>query len=400
MGAITASSNFNILRRDGTTIDFGAIDLSQPGAVGLSTLGVTNGGTGRGTATALGTVWFAGTSGVLDDDNANYFYDKSTKSLGLGTNTPSERLVVYGNVANGLDTKILIETEATSGYDSAFVWKEGTGKSVSFGGFGSTYGIFSTEELSIATNNITRAFVYKTGELFLTPDNQTRPISALYDIYALKNTTLTAMLESASGSVSLEAKTSGGIGDISTIYANGALGSWVGVRNLRMLYDNAAIPELRAISSIATPSPNVLLISNASTGTVEEGIRVYSDGNTQIMNGFAIGSWHYHNVSGNYTFGITSTRKYGVVLGPNASATLVIILPSNPQDGQVICVTTERNITSLSFSSARNIYGHNSGTAIPMTINGGGAKGAAMVLCTYVNVGNGGLGAWYVTVSE
>lgn len=400
MGAITANSNYQILRRNGATISFGAIDLSQSGAVGSSILGVTNGGTGRGTATLQGTVWFAGALGILDDDNSNFYYDKTTKSLLLGTTTPSERFIVKGTIGLGLDTKIMIDTDATSGYDSGFVWKEGSGKSILFGGFSSTFGLSSTEELSIATNSITRAFIYKTGELFLTPDNQTRPISALYDIYALKDTTLTAMLESVSGSVSLEAKTSGATGDISTIYANGALGSWMGMRNLRMYYDNAALPELRAISATGSPSPNVLLISNASNGTTEEGVRVYSDGNVQLMNGFAVNSWHYHNVAGAYIFGTTSTKKYGVVLGPSASATLTVTLPTTPQDGQEIVVATERDITSLSFSSTKAIYGHNGGTAIPMTITGGAAKGAGMVMTKYVSAGNGGAGAWYVTVSE
>lgn len=48
---ITAGSDFNILRRSGTAIGFGSIDLSQSGAVGSSVLGVANGGTGQSTFT-------------------------------------------------------------------------------------------------------------------------------------------------------------------------------------------------------------------------------------------------------------------------------------------------------------------------------------------------------------
>lgn len=43
--AITAGSDYNILRRSGTSIGFGAVDLSQSGTVGASVLGVANGGT-------------------------------------------------------------------------------------------------------------------------------------------------------------------------------------------------------------------------------------------------------------------------------------------------------------------------------------------------------------------
>jgi hypothetical protein len=61
---ITAGADFNILRRSGTAIGFGAIDLSQSGAVGSSILGIANGGTGS-TAGA----WLLGGSYSLTSDN-------------------------------------------------------------------------------------------------------------------------------------------------------------------------------------------------------------------------------------------------------------------------------------------------------------------------------------------
>jgi hypothetical protein len=62
---ITAGSDFQILRRSGTSVGFGSIDLSQSSAVGSSILGLTNGGTGSssqvwwgltGTSTLTGSV--------------------------------------------------------------------------------------------------------------------------------------------------------------------------------------------------------------------------------------------------------------------------------------------------------------------------------------------------------
>jgi len=50
---IAAGTDHNILRRSGTAIGFGSIDLSQTGAVGASILGVSNGGTGAATLTGL-----------------------------------------------------------------------------------------------------------------------------------------------------------------------------------------------------------------------------------------------------------------------------------------------------------------------------------------------------------
>lgn len=49
-GDIAAGSDFQILRRSGTAIGFGSIDLSQAGAVGSSILPIANGGTNAATA--------------------------------------------------------------------------------------------------------------------------------------------------------------------------------------------------------------------------------------------------------------------------------------------------------------------------------------------------------------
>lgn len=61
---ITAGADFNILRRSGTAIGFGSIDLSQSGAVGASVLGATNGGTGQ-SVYVVGDILYANTTTTL-----------------------------------------------------------------------------------------------------------------------------------------------------------------------------------------------------------------------------------------------------------------------------------------------------------------------------------------------
>lgn len=61
---ITAATDGNILRRSGTSIGFGSIDLAAAGAVGASILGVANGGTGAASLTAHGVVIGNTTSAV------------------------------------------------------------------------------------------------------------------------------------------------------------------------------------------------------------------------------------------------------------------------------------------------------------------------------------------------
>ncbi len=56
-----------------------------------------SGSTLTGTSYTEGSVLFAGTSGVLTQDNTNFFFDNATNSLGLGDATPDATLDVVGN---------------------------------------------------------------------------------------------------------------------------------------------------------------------------------------------------------------------------------------------------------------------------------------------------------------
>ena len=68
-----------------------------PTATGILPVGV--GGTGTSTAFTIGSLVFAGASGVYTQDNANLFWDDTNNRLGIGTATPLQRLSVTGNVA-------------------------------------------------------------------------------------------------------------------------------------------------------------------------------------------------------------------------------------------------------------------------------------------------------------
>lgn len=88
----------------------GTINLTTTGTSGAATLvGNTlnipqySGGGGMAiggsiTSATLGSVLFAGTSGVLSQSNANFFYDSNNVRLGIGTNTPAFVLDIAGNV--------------------------------------------------------------------------------------------------------------------------------------------------------------------------------------------------------------------------------------------------------------------------------------------------------------
>ncbi|MBS0243497.1 MAG: hypothetical protein JSS20_15065, partial [Proteobacteria bacterium] len=63
-----------------------------------NSVGVAYGGTGTTTQFTLGSIVFAGASGVYTQDNSNFFYDNSNHRLGIGTSTLTQALTVNGNV--------------------------------------------------------------------------------------------------------------------------------------------------------------------------------------------------------------------------------------------------------------------------------------------------------------
>lgn len=69
-----------------------AINLASAEVTGV--LPVANGGSGTSTAFTAGSVVFAGASGTYTQDNANFFWDNTSKELGIGTASPGSKLHV------------------------------------------------------------------------------------------------------------------------------------------------------------------------------------------------------------------------------------------------------------------------------------------------------------------
>jgi hypothetical protein len=100
VGAITASTNHTVLRRNGNDIGFGAIDLSQSAAT-AGILGVGKGGTGRDTLASNQIV--VGNAGAAVIQSANLLWDNANSRLSVGAGaSPAEAIHTSGNVrANG-----------------------------------------------------------------------------------------------------------------------------------------------------------------------------------------------------------------------------------------------------------------------------------------------------------
>ena len=84
------------------------IDATGGGGGGSVSIGDTIG------SATQGSILFAGSSGILAQDNSNFFWDDSNNRLGIGTNAPARTLHVSGNTSGG---HVLFEriTTATTG---------------------------------------------------------------------------------------------------------------------------------------------------------------------------------------------------------------------------------------------------------------------------------------------
>ncbi|MEI6346149.1 MAG: immunoglobulin-like domain-containing protein [bacterium] len=98
---INSSGSTGVAQISSGTWSVGAIDISSSSNV-TGTLSVANGGTGATSYTAGSITFSDGTN--LTQDNANLFWNNSTKALGIGDTAPGAKLSVVGNASIGYAT--------------------------------------------------------------------------------------------------------------------------------------------------------------------------------------------------------------------------------------------------------------------------------------------------------
>lgn len=126
------------------------------------TLPVGNGGTGTATAFTAGSVVFAGASGVYTQDNANFFWDDTNNRLGIGTNSPSNKLDLFDTSSTTM--RSYSTNTASSTYAAVHA---GTGEGVnsvmySYQSAG-WYGLTTNHPMLFITNNTERLRLTSSG---------------------------------------------------------------------------------------------------------------------------------------------------------------------------------------------------------------------------------------------
>lgn len=131
---ITAGTDGQVLRRSGTSIGFGALNLNNLNAT-TGTLPQSRGGIGINTGYTDGSVIFQ-RPGFFGEDNARFFWDNTNKFLSLGTNsnyTSKLNILIGTNTHKGLviraasgQTANLQEWQDTSGNLIGGTWSDGS----------------------------------------------------------------------------------------------------------------------------------------------------------------------------------------------------------------------------------------------------------------------------------
>jgi hypothetical protein len=117
----------------GGTTNFLRADGTWAAAGGSMAIG------GSITSATAGSVLFAGTSGVLQQDNANFFWDDTNNRLGIGTTTPQNQLHIENSTA-GISQQIYLKNNSTTGNSRVtLINNSGTGGSIG------TYGSASSQ---------------------------------------------------------------------------------------------------------------------------------------------------------------------------------------------------------------------------------------------------------------
>jgi hypothetical protein len=147
-GALSSADWTTFNNKQGT-ITLTTSGTSGPATLIANTLNIpqySGGGMAIGgsiTSATAGSVLFAGASGVLAQDNANFFWDDTNNRLGIGTATPSYGLHIIGTTAVNSLLNVTY-----SGFASVFLQ--------AFNGIGYV-GTFTNDVFAISTNNTERA---------------------------------------------------------------------------------------------------------------------------------------------------------------------------------------------------------------------------------------------------
>ena len=137
----TTSNAIHFVVNNGATdaMTIGTSGAITAGVWNGSTIGVGYGGTGTSTAFTAGSLVFAGTSGIYNQNNSKLFWDNTNMRLGLNTASPDATLMVVSNTQTSIPSGTL-----PAGTDLHIVGANSANTRVTQDAFGTgSYGVYT-----------------------------------------------------------------------------------------------------------------------------------------------------------------------------------------------------------------------------------------------------------------
>lgn len=293
--SLPANSQKNfIVRNIGSTN--GTWDISTTNAGDITgILPVANGGTGTGTQFTLGSIVFAGASGVYTQNNANLFWDNTNNRLGINTSAaPSATFDVHTSAINQAMQGTYTGAQGVSGGASVGVYADPgaaltSGSRMGFFGLGGSFDASHTLSNSSAIQGFTTENWSSTAKgskiaFYVTP-NTTSGVQVGMTLDQDKSLTVVGALSAASASFTSPLPiASGGTNSATALNNNRVMQSSGG-----SIVEASAITAARALISDANGIPTHSTVTSTQLGylstlTVNAGAAIYSSSTGIVAN--------------------------------------------------------------------------------------------------------------------
>lgn len=322
--AASSSANGYLSSADWSTFNSkqGALTLTTTGTSGAATLvGNTlnipqySGGGGMAiggsiTSATAGSVLFAGTSGVLSQDNSNLFWDNTNKRLGIGTTSPGANLSVIKNADSANTFYLLNNSTGTSARNLFLIGQASTGGTYGYlsyinSGYTSSGLLTPNTTLlaSASTGGLTIAAFDASGTIKFGAGNATSAMMTLTATGTLRFNSPSGSnniyLEgySSSGNISAQIKEASTVGSGGLLFngqridnTNGAAAAFSGYVGTTASGNTSAIVFNGIGGTISSPADlptgiPIAIFAKRSGGATSNQMMLFQTGNLLIQNG-------------------------------------------------------------------------------------------------------------------